>query len=182
MSSATTQRYLLGLLLTSIAGCGGDPRGFEYQTSRPKESEVIGRYELVSWQSIIPEATEATRDRSSNDALVLNEDGSFLATNVPGFEALSDGRIAPARLTSASGNWKLAVVAGLNDHEHVWGVEFTSEPRIQSADLMTRHRLVFVLGDPVQYYAVSTSTPSGPRYIECSYCATIAPSSSQSGG
>jgi len=138
---------LLGLMLSPTAGCG-DPRGFEYKTSRPNESEVIGRYVLIEWQSIIPQSTRATKDPSTDYSLVLNEDGSFLATNVPGFELPSRGRDSRPRLASASGHWKLAVVAGLNDDQRIWGVEFTSDPRILSACLMMRHRLVFVLGDP----------------------------------
>jgi hypothetical protein len=151
---------LFALALAATNACGGDPRAYEYVTDEPDAAALVGRYDWITWQSVVPAATEATRDRTKDSSIVLRADGTFSAVNVPRLDldrrAPSDPmqaslHEAPA-LVAVSGRWKVDAVAGTSSwtgaDQRVWGVRFESEPPILEAWSMTGRRLAFVLCDP----------------------------------
>ena len=130
----------------------------EYLRTLPESVDLVGRYQLIAWQSCIPADVAATKNANADYSIELHADGTFTATNVP--RALpSDGSDTGDRLEAAvTGQWHVDVVAGTG--EYVGGadgfarVQFTSDPTISSANLMhgvldegPPYRLVFVLGD-----------------------------------
>jgi hypothetical protein len=129
---ATTVALLHSALTTEGCG-GGDPRALEYVTTQPTVAEVAGRYEMVAWQSGMPERTRSSADSAKAFVVDLEADGTFTATNVP-----QDEDDAP-ELVSTSGRWELGPVAGLgrsSETAGVWGVRFDSPSPVLPASLM----------------------------------------------
>lgn len=152
-SNARCAAALLSLLV--LGGCGGDPRALEYVTTKPTVTAVAGHYELIDWQSAMPNRTSESMDRARPVEIDLEADGTFVASNAPQFEF---GQDAP-RLVSAKGTWSVDKTGTLGTlsgkRKWVWGVRFDSEPPILSASLMgplgrddPPRRLAFVIGDP----------------------------------
>ncbi|TAJ15326.1 MAG: hypothetical protein EPO68_12395 [Planctomycetota bacterium] len=123
----------------------------------PTRDELVGRYELVSWQSSLPPQFDRIRAPGFECFVALHADGRFDAVNVLGHGSTSDAHDA---LVSATGNWSVQEVATLgnasgSEIRPIWGVRFSSDPQVLDASCMRDllddappRRLAFVFGDP----------------------------------
>jgi hypothetical protein len=137
----------------ACVSCRYDPYADLYTTQKPLSQDIVGRYKLVR-QTVTRDGLPALGERRPTVELLA--DGKFIAINLPPPAAPVRDASFFGRLLSASGNWRIDSVGGVDNGigrelTH-WGVYLeASNADIEPAGLMGAnppYGLIFTVGDP----------------------------------
>ena len=96
----------------ACVSCRYDPYADLYTTQKPLSQDIVGRYKLVR-QTVTRDGLPALGERRPTVELLA--DGKFIAINLPPPAAPVRDASFFGRLLSASGNWRIDSVGGVDN-------------------------------------------------------------------
>ncbi len=144
------------LFLTILISCQYDPYAHNYTTTKPNESDLVGKYtfERQTVDNKITEFTDSKKNQTVIPKIEINENGTYNVVNLPVFETF-DANFKG--LISKNGEWKILTVGSIGDgssgnRKKHWGIYLSGLPNeLKNPGLMNKkspYRIVFGFGDP----------------------------------